>query len=60
MICETVEQANKEIGRLRSYLLEISLGRGAYSRDHLEHADNCIRDMKAQAVKALRGDPWEE
>ena len=28
-------------------------GRGAYSRDHHQHAENCITDMKAAAVEAL-------
>lgn len=39
---------------LRAYFEEISLGRGAYNRDSLTHAENCIEHMKKTALKALK------
>lgn len=34
-------------------LREIAKGEGAFSRDQLEHATNCIESMKRLAVNAL-------
>jgi len=34
-------------------LREISEGKGAYSLDHLKHAENTIENMKGLAVEAL-------
>lgn len=34
-------------------LREIAKGQGAYSRDRLEHATNCIEEMKALAHTAI-------
>jgi hypothetical protein len=34
-------------------LKEISKGMGRFSRDPLTHAENCVEDMKALALKAL-------
>ena len=34
-------------------LKEVTKGEGAFSRDNLEHADNCIESMKAIAKAAL-------
>jgi hypothetical protein len=44
---------HKRIARLETALREISEGRGTFSRDPLEHASNCIEEMKAIAIKAL-------
>lgn len=38
---------------LVSALKEIAKGEGRFSRDQLTHADNCIDDMKAIAIKAV-------
>lgn len=35
-------------------LKEISEGKGAFSRDPLTHADNCINDMKQLAIEAIK------
>ena len=43
----------KEVQPLIEALQEISKGAGAYNRDPLEHASNCITEMKALAVAAL-------
>lgn len=50
------EEADAEIERLRAALEEIAEGKGAYSMDPLEHAGNCIDDMKELARKALNPD----
>jgi hypothetical protein len=42
-----------ERNRLREALKEIQKGDGAFSRDPLTHASNCIDNMKAIARKAL-------
>ena len=41
------------IWTLRAALIEISLGYGAFNRDKLTHANNCIEDMQSIALKAL-------
>ncbi len=46
-------KCNDATTELLKALKEISEGKGAYSRDQLEHAGNCIRDMKEIAVKAI-------
>lgn len=43
---------------LLSALMEISLGRGAYCRDPLEQADNCIKSMKETAINAIAESYW--
>jgi hypothetical protein len=48
----------KELAKLREALREISMGKGAYSDDRLEHAANTIDDMKRLALQALT--PTEE
>jgi hypothetical protein len=42
-----------EIARMRTALTEISKGEGAFSRDQLTHATNCIESMKQLALDAL-------
>ncbi len=49
-----VEYEREEVERLRAALEEISEGKGAYSMDPLEHAGNCIDDMKELAREALK------
>jgi hypothetical protein len=49
----TAEQATPEIERLRAALWEISKGEGAFSRDQLTHAKNCIESMRQIAYDAL-------
>ena len=39
---------------VKKALQEISIGSGAFSRDPLEHAENCIDNMKEIAAEALR------
>ena len=57
-VCATVAvmatDVRAEVERLRAALSEIAEGRGAFSRDPLTHADNCIRDMKQIAESALQ------
>lgn len=38
--------------------MEISLGRGPYKMDPLEHADSCIEAMKSTAIEALAASFW--
>ena len=53
----TVENAEKiyeeAMAELKPLLEEISRGSGAYSRDRLTHAGNCIENMKELANKCL-------
>jgi hypothetical protein len=44
-----------ELGKLRRALAEISKGEGAFSRDQLTFATNCIESMKQTALDALKG-----
>ena len=50
---ERLAETEKENDGLRAVLREISLGRGAFSTDPLEHAANCIEAMKSLATNAL-------
>lgn len=43
----------RELERLREALEEIAEGKGRFSRDSLQHAENAIEDMKALARTAL-------
>ena len=52
-ICRTASAAKAEIERLREALSEISKGQGAFSRDPLTFAKNCIEDMTKIAHDAL-------
>ena len=45
---------SKENESLYEVLQEISEGKGAFNTDQLKHASNCIDDMKALAVAALK------
>ena len=40
-------------GQMREALVQIAKGKGRFSRDHHEHAENTIEDMKALALNAL-------
>lgn len=40
--------------QLKKLLEEITEGKGPYSRDPLEHAENCIENMKKLAREALQ------
>jgi len=51
-----VAQLQAELARTKAALAEISLGMGAFSRDPLEHAENCIENMKEIARNALAGE----
>jgi len=44
---------NWRIEEVKKLLKEISEGKGAYSRDHLTHAENCIKSMKKLVKEAL-------
>lgn len=48
-----IAQQRARITELEAALREIAKGAGAYSRDPLTHAHNCIEDMKGIATKAL-------
>jgi len=43
-----------EVERLKAALVEIAKGDGAFNRDRLTHADNCIENMKSIALAAMR------
>jgi hypothetical protein len=43
------------ITQLEAALREIAKGEGAFSRDQLTHAENCIDNMKSIAQEALQG-----
>ena len=43
----------EEFSKLRQILEKITKGEGAYSRDHLTHASNCIESMKSLAKEGL-------
>lgn len=49
-LCDILEA---KIDGARKALEEISRGAGAFSRDPLEHANNCIESMRETARKAL-------
>ena len=51
-VANKTEQA-KIVSELLEALEDIAKGEGRYSHDHLTHAENCIEDMKAIAVKAI-------
>lgn len=50
---EELNRLQKVNGELLAALKTISKGEGAYSRDHLTHAANCIEEMKAIAIAAI-------
>ena len=52
-LSESYDAALREIGQLRDALREIEKGEGAYSRDPLTHAENCIESMRRIARNAL-------
>ena len=45
------------VAALEAALAEIAQGMGAFSRDPLTHAENCIDSMKAIATAALGAKP---
>lgn len=45
--------ALKRIAELEAALTEIAKGEGAFSRDRLTHAENCVDNMKDLAINAL-------
>jgi|GEM_PF-7034796 len=47
--------AKQRIAELEAALREIAKGEGAFSRDQLTHAENCIDNMKSIAQEALQG-----
>lgn len=51
-----IRELEAQAAGMRAALEEISRGEGRYSRDPLEHADNCIENMKAIANAALSPD----
>lgn len=55
-----VAEKDAEIERLREALVEITKKQGPYSRNQLEHADNCIERMAEVASKALNGEVWQD
>jgi len=54
--CPGCEDKARRLEVARLALTEIAKGEGRYSRDQLEHADNCINDMKELAIAALAAD----
>ena len=53
IITETTRLMVEAVKLMRQALKEIAEGKGAYSLDHLTHAENTIRDMKELATEAL-------
>ena len=54
-------EALKRIAELEAVLTEIAKGEGAFSRDRLTHAENCVDNMKDLARNALaQGQEGEE
>lgn len=49
-----VEEPEKDLQAARLKLEFITQGAGAYSRDPLEHARNCVEEMKEAAREALK------
>lgn len=49
-----IEAMAAENERLKTALLEIAKGEGAFSLDPLTHAQNCIEDMKRIAHEAIK------
>jgi hypothetical protein len=49
------EKVDPQMNRYKKALEEIAKGEGAFSRDHLTHAQNTIENMKRIAVEALEG-----
>lgn len=43
----------KKLEIVKQILIEITKGEGAYAKDPLEHAENCIENMKRLATEAL-------
>jgi hypothetical protein len=53
-LATTASLYQARIAELEGALREIELGKGAYSMDRLEHASNCIDEMKSIARAAIR------
>ena len=47
-------ELKEQVATMRAALEEISLAQGAYSRDPLIHASNCIDDMRDIAYTTLK------
>ncbi len=60
ILARAVQRQGAEIKRLRTALEEIRKGEGAYSRDKLDHAHNCIISMQDIATTALAAKPETE
>lgn len=52
-LLEAYDDLRTQLARAREALKEISEGKGAFSRDPFQHAQNCIEDMKQLALDAL-------
>ena len=50
---QACRRASEQLWRVREALHQIAKGEGAFSRDPLEHAGNCIDSMKSIARTAL-------
>jgi hypothetical protein len=48
-----LRKAQERIAELEAVLTEIAKGEGAFSRDRLTHAENCVDNMKDLARNAL-------
>ena len=61
-VTDDLDSMLRVVRQMREALAEIAQGRGAYSRDQLTHAENCIEAMKAlaRAALALTVDPRKE
>ena len=56
-----LRKAQERIAELEAVLTEIAKGEGAFSRDRLTHAENCVDNMKDLARNALaQGQEGEE
>lgn len=52
-VAKCVQAIREERAQLLEALKEIARGEGAFSRDPLEHAENCIEHAKAIAKSAI-------
>jgi len=53
-LADRLATCERELAAYHGALQEIAEGKGAYSRDHVEHACNTIRDMKERANQAVK------
>ena len=53
-VCEANTNVMAAAPEMLEALIEISEGKGRYDLDPIQHAANCIEDMKALALEAIK------